>query len=222
MTSPRFTFTIAAPAGLALAAGAALALCGFAADAPRKAPEADKAPGFHTVAFHGLGRVEVKQTGKEAVSVRDGDKLVADRGHKVKDGVLILGAKPQPGRGARPVEYVVEVKALKGLRLLGAGSIEAADLKGERLAVSLGGTGSVTVKGTADALDVTHSGAGALHGEGLRAKRVTVNLSGVGNAEVHATQSLDVSLTGVGSVLYVGSPAVRQNIVGVGTVRKKR
>jgi hypothetical protein len=50
---------------------------------------------------------------------------------------------------------------------------------------------------------------------------VNVDLSGAGDVHVHATESLDASVSGAGRVLYPGDPAdVKTDVSGAGTVEK--
>lgn len=48
-----------------------------------------------------------------------------------------------------------------------------------------------------------------------------VRSSGVGSAVVNASEQLDATVSGVGSVEYVGFPQVQESEEGVGDVKKR-
>jgi hypothetical protein len=178
--------------------------------------------GFSAVTLVGIGKVTVKQTGREALAIRAEDNLLPHLESRVADGTVTL--KVTDGvtlRPTRPIEFAIEVKELGGLSLSGTGSIEVADLDGKKLTVSVLGAGDVTLAGRAEELAVTLSGAGSYRGEEFPVRRATVHSTGSGTAVVNAGEELTVNLLGVGSVEYLGSPRVRETIMGVGRLRKR-
>jgi RNA polymerase sigma factor (sigma-70 family) len=188
-----------------------------------------KLTGFSVISLTGAGRVTVKQTGKEAVSVK-GDKALAEKSiAKVeKDTLVLVGASSDPfGAGGKKeaagvVEFVVEVKELRGLILTGAGSMDVKQLKTKELTVNVSGSGDLSLAGKADALQVTVTGAGNVLAGELTTGRTTIQHLGNGKAVVNATKQLEVSIIGNGSVEYLGSPQVRKSVLGLGSVTKKR
>jgi hypothetical protein len=189
---------------------------------PGKGKGAKEVP-FTAVALYGTGMVVVRHTGKHSVRIKVGDGSVPDRGARVEKGTLTLGLGALPA-GVSPLEaeYLVEIKELKGLYLIGTGNMEATGVKTRALKVAVAGMGQVTVAGSADVLDLTLTGTGNFRGEGLRAKRATVQHKGIGDAVVYVSGRLDATVTGIGKVEYLGSPAVRRTVTGLGTVRPKR
>ncbi|MCL4262951.1 MAG: DUF2807 domain-containing protein [Anaerolineae bacterium] len=53
------------------------------------------------------------------------------------------------------------------------------------------------------------------------ATRSTIKSSGAGTAVVQVSDSLDVTIDGLGHVEYIGDPEVTQEINGVGSVRQR-
>ena len=115
----------------------------------------------------------------------------------------------------------MEVKSLESLNIDGVGSIEAKGIQGKQLAVVMDGVGKVTIAGSADVLDLTLSGVGSFQGDEFKTKQATVRNSGVGSAVVNVSDRFDASVSGVGSIEYVGSPEVRESVEGVGKVKKR-
>ena len=66
------------------------------------------------------------------------------------------------------------------------------------------------------------SGAGNVSAGDLKAKDVDVTMSGAGNANVYASNKLDATISGAGSVTYAGDPpTVNKNVSGIGSIAKK-
>ena len=107
------------------------------------------------------------------------------------------------------------------LRISGTGDVNL-DLYVKRLETRVSGAGDLDLKGTAEALEINLSGAGNIDAEELLAQRVEVRISGTGNADVHASESLDVSISGLGNVTYSGEPTtLNKRISGMGRLNKK-
>jgi hypothetical protein len=196
--------------------------------------------GFTAVSVSGIGKVTVTQTGKESLTVKADDNILPLLTSEVKDGVLTLGPAPNSSISTKtPIEYVVEVKELRGLTLAGATHAEASGVEGKSLTVSAAGASNASVSGRADAVEVTVEGAsgvtltggadgltakvaGASHltAEGLSVKRAKVDCEGTGRATVNASDQLDASASGASSVEYLGSPRVNSSVSGVGRVSK--
>ena len=105
--------------------------------------------------------------------------------------------------------------------MTGVGNIEAKGIQGERLTIALTGVGNMTIEGNADSLDLMLEGVGSYQGEAFKTKRTTVQSEGVGTAVVNASEQLDVSVSGVGGVEYIGSPTVQKSGKGLGQVKQK-
>ena len=130
------------------------------------------------------------------------------------------------------------MKKLTGLEIYGAVSVKSANLETDRLALKLGGAGQVNINAlSAEVLEVDAPGVGAIHVGGkvaeqrvtitgagsykapkLESRRASVDLRGAGQATVWAVEDLDVTISGLGSVEYHGTPAVKKRISGLGTV----
>ncbi|MGB5959509.1 MAG: DUF2807 domain-containing protein [Coleofasciculaceae cyanobacterium] len=164
----------------------------------------------------------IKQTEKESLMITADDNILPLLESRIADNILYLTiAKDTQMNPIKPIEFVVEVKSLESLKVDGVGSIEVKDIQGKRLAVSLDGVGSMTITGNVDVLDLSLSGVGSFNGEQFKTKQATVRHEGVGSAVVNVSEQLDATLSGVGSVEYIGSPQVRQSTKGVGKVKQR-
>ena len=105
--------------------------------------------------------------------------------------------------------------------MTGAGRIEARDIQGKHLTIGLTGAGDMSIEGSADSLDLNLKGVGSYDGKGFRTKQATVNSEGVGSAVLNVSDRLDISVSGIGAIEYIGSPKVRKSGEGLGQIKQR-
>ncbi len=105
------------------------------------------------------------------------------------------------------------------LEVSGAADIDLiVDVQTLRTRVS--GAANISLEGTADKHIANLSGASSMRAEKLITKSTHINLSGAGSAHVYADESLEASLSGVGSIRYYGDPEKKQiSRSGIGSIR---
>jgi hypothetical protein len=182
--------------------------------------------GFSAISFTGAGRLIVEQGPTESLTVTADDDVVPLLETEVNDGTLVIGVKRHNifnfgFRTRTPIEFKVVVKDLTRVALTGAGDADLIELETKKLDVTMTGVGSLTAGGSADHLTVTLSGSGSFQGEDFATKTATVTCSGVGNAVVNVSEKLDASVSGVGSIEYIGTPQVTEKVSGIGKVKKR-
>ncbi|HPF70775.1 MAG TPA: head GIN domain-containing protein [Candidatus Krumholzibacteria bacterium] len=214
----RFRHLVIAAAAVLLAASPALAKKAIDGSGKLETRNLDL-PAFTKVDLGGAFDIDVTfgETAKVEVTIDDNlwDNLEAD----VDGGELrldwIRNCKPSDDCRIR-----ITMTQLEEFSLHGAGNVSIAGFDGPALAFKLRGAGDATISGRTGALDVLLTGAGSLHARDLEAKRVDVRLSGVGNCEVHAVDSLDADISGVGNVDYWGEPEHKvTHVSGMGSIR---
>jgi hypothetical protein len=182
--------------------------------------EARPVTGFTQVTIAAAGDVTITQSGADSLTIEADDNLLPLLTSEVAGGRLTLGV-----RGSitpkQPIRYRITVRELTGIDVSGAANVDAKDVATTALTVGLSGAGNVTVAGQAQREDISVSGAGRFDGAGLAVKSARAILSGAGSAVVQAKDELDATVTGVGSVEYVGAPKVKQNVTGIGTVHAR-
>jgi len=95
------------------------------------------------------------------------------------------------------------------------------DLFINNLTVNMSGSSISTLTGTATNQDLTISGSVKYNADDLDTKATKLSLSGDGSVKVRADESLDMNVSGSGTVEYSGSPKkLTQNISGTGTVKQ--
>ena len=136
------------------------------------------------------------------------------------------------------IRYTLTVKQLTALEVDGIVHIEAERLETQRLALRVRGLGQVDIHslaaqslnvdvigacqvnlgGSVVEQQVTISAMGAYHAAGLESHKASVRLNGPSQATVWATDDLEVTISGPGSVAYYGTPRLRQNVMPMGRV----
>ena len=93
-------------------------------------------------------------------------------------------------------------------------------LNTQTVTLTINGAGDITLSGTTGKLNVQNNGASAVKARGLVAQDVSINISGAGKVEVDAEKTLDVAISGIGSVTYWGNPQLSQSTSGLASVKK--
>jgi hypothetical protein len=123
-------------------------------------------------------------------------------------------------RPTEEVEVTVVTPKLRGLAISGAVKGKVSGVDSARFSLKLSGAGSVELGGKVGELELSLSGAGSVRARGLEAKRAAVRSSGAGSVQVFASESLELDLSGVGSVTYFGKPEkLKKSVSGVGSVK---
>jgi hypothetical protein len=184
------------------------------------------------------------QTGRATSVTASGDSAALDMVSAVSNsGVLTIQTltkarsswKDQPHAAAK---LVIVLPKLTGLRLLGSGSIVAAELRGiatnitlngsgqisvtklasDNAVVRLNGAGRITIAGSAKNLDANISGSGDLDATQLMASDLKVASSTSGRITARAVRTADVKQNGAGEVRIVGKPSCLVENIGSGSV----
>ena len=204
-----------------------------------------KVSNFDQIDFSTIGELTITQGDRESLTIEAESNVMSRIRTSVSGGTLYIEMKTGgfPWIGSvvptKPVRYDLMVKELNSLDLSGVGSVYAGAIDTDRLNLDLSGAGKIVIRSlTADILKVDHTGLGQselsgqvrrqeviLTGAGdydaadLESEKAEVALTGLGKATVWATETLDIELSGAGSVSYYGNPRVTQNVTGLGKVK---
>ena len=178
--------------------------------------------GFDGLIIEGAGKINIDHAGTESLSITTDDNLLQYITTQVRGGKLVIEFKPKTLVDKfSDLSFNLTVKDLNSLQVTGAARIDAKNLQGDQMAVSIDGAGAISLAGKVDQLTVSLKGVGAFNSENLQAKRATVTNDGTGAVVVRVSDSLNATLSGVGSIEYIGNPQVTKNISGLGTVRQR-
>ena len=183
--------------------------------------ETRKVEAFTGVKASGAFKLNITVGEDGPVELSGDDNLLAQVKTEVKDGNLMLSTVGDVRPGL-PLTATLSTRTLSVVSISGASSLDAKKLTGDSFRLEISGASSSRLQGAVGQLVIELSGAGNVEAAELEAREVKVHASGAGKAEVHATEALDVSLSGVGKVIYHGDPKkVTKKISGVGKLEKK-
>jgi Putative auto-transporter adhesin, head GIN domain len=174
---------------------------------------------FHAVELAGSNEVTIRVGGEQTVVVHADDNLLNRVTTRVGDGKLVIGNEGGGFTTRNPIRVDVVVPSVDELALSGSGTIDAEGIDVDELTVVLSGSGVVSASGRARRVEVKLNGSGDAKLQGVVAQEAHAELSGTGRIAVNATESLDASVPGTGSIEYSGNPPqVRKSVDGVGSV----
>ena len=178
--------------------------------------------GFTGVKLTSIGDLYIEQTGTESLRIEADADVLPQLTSKVSSGILELGVAPGTVIAKnRRIIYRLTVATLDSIAVSGVGGATASNLRADQLTVEIDGAGEMTLAGTVDSQAVTISGTGDYNGEDLQSVTAKVTIDATGNAVLRVSDHLDATVSGVGSVEYIGDPQVTKAVSGVGSVERR-
>jgi len=176
---------------------------------------------FDSIDASGAFKIYATIGDKHSLSVTADDNLLRYIVTKVRNGKLLLDTKRDLSP-RRDIVITITVKNIKQIEASGACEIFVENINNDFLEIDMSGASDIKLQGSSDKFSVYLSGAGNVDAKNLIAKKVKISLSGASDAVVHATESLDAEVSGVGSVDYYGDPdKVVTDVSGVGSINRK-
>jgi len=181
---------------------------------------------LHRGERHGY-RITAEKKAIEAITfyVKDGELRVRSaRNFKTDQPVKIEITASSLSRvrlgGSETVVSDVPALPTFEIRNDGSGTYRASNVAAARVTVLATGSGDIELAGESDQLMVTASGSGDTILDRLVGNQVRVESSGSSTVRVRALRSLNVTVTGAGTVAYRGNPSISQSMGGTGEVIK--
>lgn len=176
---------------------------------------------FKSVEASGAYEVRVACQQAQSFEIEGDDNILPIIKTEVRDGVLRINNE----NGYHPTKGIIiriAVPDLEKFASEGAGDIRITDVKNEKITITSTGAGDIQVSGQTKVAEISSTGAANINTENLHAERAKVTLSGAANVDVYASQQLEATVSGVGSVTYSGNPpVVNKHVSGIGSVNKK-
>ena len=194
---------------------------------------------FNRVVFGGTGELLLTQSGEESLTVSADDNVMGYIEAEVRGKTLYIGLTDKPGPGvspSQPIRFNLNVKEIASLdvagiartetgeivteqlavKVSGSSSLSMTSLEAQKLTLNLSGSNEVEVTGIGEVTEqkVVLIGASSYYALGLRSQSADVTMSGSSEAAVWATDFLDVSVAGKGSLDYYGNPQISQRVSG--------
>jgi hypothetical protein len=177
-------------------------------------------PSFTAISTEGAFEIEIVSQKPLGLEVEGDDNILPLISTEVSSNVLHI--KNQRSYSvSQPIKLKINVPNLEAISLSGAGSIEVRGVKNEKFEIDVNGAPTIRVSGETKLVDIKTNGAGKIDTHKLRASRAVVNSNGVSKVDVHASDQLDISVSGPSTVTYEGNPVVNKSVNGPGSVQKK-
>jgi hypothetical protein len=178
-------------------------------------------PAFKGIETTGAYEVEVMCQKPASVEIEADDNIVPLIRTDVRDGVLYVTSE-KSYNPSRAVTLRISLPELTSVSSRGAGEVTIQDAQSDDLKIESMGAASIKAAGKVKSATISSSGAGDIDANRLQAEKARVTVAGAASVSVYATEQLDVSVSGVGSVTYGGNPkTVNKSVSGIGSVNQK-
>jgi uncharacterized protein YggL (DUF469 family) len=174
--------------------------------------------------FHSLGlginaTVYLTQGSSHSVEIEAQQNIIDNLELEVENGSWNIKGKKRI-KDYKSVVIHITMPTVKALSIGGSGKILGkSDFKNlEELKVSIGGSGEVSLAGSATTTSISIAGSGKVDVRQLGSASSKVSIAGSGDAFVDVKDKLTVSIAGSGSVFYNGKPSVKTSVAGSGKV----
>jgi len=176
---------------------------------------------FKSVEADGAFEVRIVCQQSQSFEIEADDNILPLIKTDVNDGNLRIHSDTQYST-SKPIAIRISIPDLEKYTSAGAGDVHVSGVKNDQLVLSNTGATNIEAAGQTKFVDIQSSGAGNIETENLHAERAKISVSGAAKVDVHATQQLDVTVSGIGSVTYSGNPpVVNKSVSGIGSVSPK-
>lgn len=176
---------------------------------------------FKSVDAAGAFHISIVCQQSQSFEIEGDDNLLPLIKTDVNDGNLRIHSDTQYN-ASKAIAIRISVPDLEKYISAGAGDIHISGVKNDQLVLSNTGAANIEASGQTKFVDISSSGAGNIQTEKLQAERAKVSVSGAANVDLFASQQLDVTVSGIGSVTYSGNPpVVNKSVSGIGSVNPK-
>ncbi|HEX9425333.1 MAG TPA: head GIN domain-containing protein [Pyrinomonadaceae bacterium] len=175
---------------------------------------------FNSISTEGAFDLQVVCQKPLSVEIEGDDNILPLVSTEVSNNVLHI--KSLRGYSvSEPITLRISVPSLEGISATGAGNIQVSGIGNEKFSIDASGAPTIRAAGQTRALNIDVGGAGKIDTNRLRAAQVVVDSKGVSDIDVHASERLDVIVSGPSHVTYEGDAVVNQTVNGPGKVEKR-
>lgn len=187
----------------------------------RRKAERREVGDFDRLLVEGAYRVEVACGREPGLEVEADDNLLPLIRTEVEGGRLRV--HHERGMSTQTIPRLrITVPDVREVELPGASEFSLTGVRNESLKISVPGASKFRAEGETGRLEVALSGAGLIDAAALRARHVAASCNGAGSISVYASERLDASVSGIGSIDYSGNPAtVNRSVSGLGKISQK-
>ncbi len=194
---------------------------------------------FESLKISGIFKVHLTEGSSPYIKIETDENIQEYITVEVRNNTLYLGMDKGSYDPSR-LEVYITANPLKKIDISGAASLTSEtiltgetlmiitsgasnadiEIQSEKLKTRVSGAGKINIRGETSQHDIQISGVASINCRELYTEKTKLSISGAGSARVHATESLDATVSGVGSVRYSGDPEnVRTSTSGAGSIK---
>jgi Putative auto-transporter adhesin, head GIN domain len=176
---------------------------------------------FNAIDTSGAYEIDVTCQKPASFEIEADDNLLPLIKTEVHDGTLFV-SNDQEYHSSKSTILRITLPEVNSVSSHGAGDVKITDSNSSDLKVQSTGAANINATGKAKSVTISSTGAGNIDTSKLTAEKAKVDATGAANVDVYASDQLDVSVAGVGSVTYSGNPkVVNKSVSGIGSVNPK-
>ncbi len=187
--------------------------------------QARKLGAFNAVDVEGAASLQIAIGSPASVELEGGANVLDRIDTEVRDETLYIRTRVRDWfiREGQPRTTVrITLPRLNSLRLGGGYEASLVGFAGGESHVKVEGAVKIKASGHLDQLTLHLAGASTANLSELTAANARVSVDGVGRVVVHATETLDATMNGMGAIHYIGNPReVRTRMNGLGTIGRQ-
>ena len=178
-------------------------------------------PAFAGISAQGPINMIVEVGKAQSLVLKGDDKFLKSVMTKVVDGKLVITfLKGEKNEVSSNSTITISMPALNSFNVEGAGSAELRNINSDKIDIGFQGAGRLVASGKVKQLKLNAQGVGDVDTKALLAQDANVNFEGIGAVKVYASQKLDATVQGMGSLNYYGNPrSVHKQVDGIGSVK---
>lgn len=179
--------------------------------------ESREVDSFESVHISSVINATITQ-GNQEVLVRANDNIIDLINIEVRENVLYIDLE-KGNYGDISINVAISNNQLTAVTTVGVNSVEINEFNDlDHLDVNIEGVGNIRMSGSAEEVEINSSGSSNLEAFNFSSALCEINLTGVGNVQVTVIDELVGALSGVGNILYKGTPNIDVEVTGVGNV----
>ena len=175
---------------------------------------------FSRLEVNGTYSVSVRCGSSPSLTLTGDDNLLPLVKTEIRNATLKIYSE-QSLSSHTPVAVILGVESLCNVEADGASTVHIENDSTNELSLTINGSGTMEAAGVARYGEYTINGSGTFAVDQLKAREVSITVNGAGTATVYASESLEASVIGTGTVNFYGNPQhVKRNITGIGSIVK--
>jgi len=178
-------------------------------------------PAFKSIKTRSAFSLVVEVGKSQSVQVKGNEKFVNNIITEVIGEELVISYKEKNTVKINDnSQVIISIPELSRFKMEGAGKTTLNNLSGPHFALSYEGAGMLVANGKVKSFTLRAEGVGLVETKNLIAEQVDARIEGIGSVSVNASDSLNASVQGIGSLTYYGRPrSVSKSVDGIGSVR---